>query len=254
MSNQTTHKRIILISILMIISGLFISLYLIAQINPIITLLILTGLSGYTLSAIIDEIKYSKYPIGTQDPELNQLVEELSPQSFTPNIRIIPLDVINAYTHGLTKRTGTIYITSRLVEDCTDTEIQAIISHEIGHIDSRHRLFYFLILPPTKIITLIHKIITEIQKQHTILFVLLYPISIITHSLKIIINKPTEKMIQHTEYLADSWAMNNTSYRHVFLTLRKLHKENVGVFIETDNNTHPTLEERMKKLTEKSDE
>jgi predicted Zn-dependent protease len=85
------------------------------------------------------KVKYSIYDYGEKYNRLNNILNKLagkiiSPRGFTYKIYLIESEELNAFTCG-----GKIFITTKIYNFCqNDSELAAIIGHEIAHNELRH--------------------------------------------------------------------------------------------------------------------
>lgn len=71
------------------------------------------------------------------EPELHNLLENLciSRGMTTPKLRIIETDALNAYASGLTRKQYTVAVTRGLMRTLTADEMEAVLAHELAHIE-----------------------------------------------------------------------------------------------------------------------
>lgn len=83
-----------------------------------------------TNARVVDESEY---------PELHGVVRRLATQADlpTPSIAVVPTDVPNAYTHGITPGRSTVVVTRGLLEELDDDELEAVVAHELAHVLNR---------------------------------------------------------------------------------------------------------------------
>ncbi|HEX3942472.1 MAG TPA: M48 family metallopeptidase [Rhizomicrobium sp.] len=76
---------------------------------------------------------------GRQEPELYRLVENLciSRGLTVPKLYVIETDAMNAYASGIDDRTYAITVTRGLLKQLNQTELEAVLAHELTHIMER---------------------------------------------------------------------------------------------------------------------
>jgi heat shock protein HtpX len=105
---------------------------------PFITLA--TGawvLIGFKVNVgLIEAVSGAEGVTREQNPKLYRMLENLciSRGMVTPKLAIIQSDALNAFASGVSDRQFTVTLTTGLIEQLNDAEIEAVIAHELTHI------------------------------------------------------------------------------------------------------------------------
>lgn len=75
----------------------------------------------------------------TDYPELHQRVTRLSQQAGLPkpDVAVAPIDLPNAFAAGRSQNTAIVCVTSGLLETLNGDELDAVLAHELAHIQNR---------------------------------------------------------------------------------------------------------------------
>ena len=89
--------------------------------------------------AMIDMATKSKSVTISQEPRAYRLLENLSISrgQTTPKLKVIETPVMNAYASGIRNKNYTVTLTRGLMENLDDEELEAVIAHELSHIQNR---------------------------------------------------------------------------------------------------------------------
>jgi heat shock protein HtpX len=75
--------------------------------------------------------------VDSQDRQLYNIIDELriaSSLAYMPRIYIIEADYMNAFASGYSEKSALVAITTRLLQQLTRSETQAVMAHEMSHI------------------------------------------------------------------------------------------------------------------------
>lgn len=88
---------------------------------------------------MIDIATKSKSVTKAQEPRAYKMLENLciSRGIVTPKLKIIETDVMNAFASGIRDSNYTITLTTGLMRNLDDQELEAVIAHELSHIKNR---------------------------------------------------------------------------------------------------------------------
>jgi heat shock protein HtpX len=91
--------------------------------------------------------------------ELNGMVERLAQQADLPVPSVVVADTTlpNAYTSGLSSERATIVVTTGLLEELEETEVQAVLAHELAHVKNRDAAVMTITSVPLVIAQTIHE-------------------------------------------------------------------------------------------------
>ena len=89
--------------------------------------------------AMIDMSTKAKSVTASQQPRAYKLLENLciSRGITMPKLKIIHTDVMNAYASGIRDSNYTVTLTTGLMQNLDDEELEAVIAHELSHIANR---------------------------------------------------------------------------------------------------------------------
>lgn len=89
--------------------------------------------------AMIDMATKAKSVTPSQQPRAYKLLENLciSRGITMPRLKVIDTPVMNAYASGIRESNYTIALTTGLMENLDDEELEAVIAHELSHIANR---------------------------------------------------------------------------------------------------------------------
>lgn len=89
--------------------------------------------------AMIDMATKAKSVTPSQEPRAYRLLENLciSRGIVMPKLKVIDTDVLNAYASGIRTKNYTVTLTRGLMERLDDEELEAVIAHELSHIENR---------------------------------------------------------------------------------------------------------------------
>ena len=102
---------------------------------------------GVRLDLLASSVKVSKDQFADLQDLLNEACEILDfDPSSTPELYVQSNPQANAYTLALRGKDAPpiVVITSALLDQCTNEEIQAILAHELGHLKCEHSLYLTL--------------------------------------------------------------------------------------------------------------
>ena len=88
---------------------------------------------------IIDALYHVKAIPATEQPQLHEVVDDLSKKSKikTPRLMLAQIPIPNAFAYGSPIAGTRIAVTSGLLKTLDEGEVQAVVGHELGHL--RHR-------------------------------------------------------------------------------------------------------------------
>jgi heat shock protein HtpX len=88
---------------------------------------------------IIDALYHVKAIPATEQPQLHQVVDDLSKKSKikTPRLMLAQIPIPNAFAYGSPIAGTRIAVTSGLLKTLDEGEVQAVVGHELGHL--RHK-------------------------------------------------------------------------------------------------------------------
>ena len=97
------------------------------------------AIAWFSHQAIIDASTGAKKVSRTDEPELYNLLENLtiSRGMPMPSLRIIETDALNAYASGLSEKKAVITVTRGLMERLDRDELEAVLAHELSHVINR---------------------------------------------------------------------------------------------------------------------
>jgi len=89
--------------------------------------------------AMIDAATKSKSVSKSQEPRAYRLLENLciSRGITMPKLKVMETPVMNAFASGLNTRNYTVSLTRGLMDNLDDEELEAVIAHELCHIENR---------------------------------------------------------------------------------------------------------------------
>jgi len=89
--------------------------------------------------AMIDIATKAKSVTVSEEPRAYRLLENLciARGIVTPKLKIIDTPVMNAYASGIRTKNYTIALTRGLMNNLNDEELEAVIAHELSHIENR---------------------------------------------------------------------------------------------------------------------
>ncbi|MGB0908244.1 MAG: M48 family metallopeptidase [Maricaulaceae bacterium] len=89
--------------------------------------------------AMIDMATKAKSVSPSQEPTAYRLLENLciSRGIVMPKLKVIETPIMNAYASGIRTKNYTITLTRGLMEKLDDEELEAVIAHELSHIENR---------------------------------------------------------------------------------------------------------------------
>jgi heat shock protein HtpX len=92
-------------------------------------------------------------------PELYGTIERLAQQADLPVPSVVVADttVPNAYTSGLSSKRATIVVTTGLLEELEEREVQAVLAHELAHVKNRDAAVMTVTSVPLVIARTIHE-------------------------------------------------------------------------------------------------
>lgn len=105
---------------------------------PVITLATLAWIFiGFRVNvALIGAVSGAKGISREENPKLYRMLENLciSRGLVTPKLAIIQSDALNAFASGVNDKQFTVTLTTGLIEQLNDAELEAVIAHELTHI------------------------------------------------------------------------------------------------------------------------
>jgi Zn-dependent protease with chaperone function len=212
-------------------------------------ILLITSLGGLipvVFSYLLYPLKYFfKSKKHTYSTEISEQVKKWGGKNI--RIYIINQDILNAYATGVIPFTKIILLGKTLFEKLSQDEIDAIIAHEMGHIQKNHLFKLFLInsIWAYLIIISFSFLIFPYAKQtnYTGLIVSVYYGLLSGGGTLIVLGWFQKKF----ELEADSYASTLVKVEFVKDMLHKLNEESKGLMTKWSFN-YPTLKERINNL------
>ena len=89
--------------------------------------------------AMIDKATGSVSVTKSQEPRAYKLLENLciSRGITMPKLKVMEVDAMNAFASGINTKTYTIALTRGLMDHLDDEELEAVIAHELSHVENR---------------------------------------------------------------------------------------------------------------------
>ncbi|MEP6341895.1 MAG: M48 family metallopeptidase [Maricaulaceae bacterium] len=89
--------------------------------------------------SMIDNATQARSVTKREEPRAYKLLENLciSRGITTPRLKIMETPVMNAYASGLSDKNYTVALTRGLMDNLDDQELEAVIAHELSHIENR---------------------------------------------------------------------------------------------------------------------
>ena len=229
---RNKNERLILIVSVLII---FASIYFFYGFNPLATI----GVTLLTLLYIrMTQGQYLGTSLQVSNKHfyrLNQIIEEHAKnlKIKEPKLFIAQDPYPNAYTIGF-KNPYSIVLSSSLVEDLTEEELEAVIVHELGHVKFNHPRITSLVNPAGKNIFILTQIFgfwrrsTELTADRVSLLTTENPRALITALIKISVGTKFLKLINEEELLQQSQKVKENIFNksgellldHPYLTKR----------------------------------
>ncbi len=94
-------------------------------------------LIGFRINVgLIESVSGAKGITREENPKLYRMLENLciSRGMVTPKLSIIENDALNAFASGVTDKQFTVTVTTGLIEQLNDAEMEAVLAHELTHI------------------------------------------------------------------------------------------------------------------------
>jgi Zn-dependent protease with chaperone function len=166
---------IVLILFFMFVSGYYIMTHTyidtLIYINIVLIIFILL-----VLLQPISNIKYNRIPSieNNEDTKIQSILKVFRDYNITPHIKIIDTNSVKI-ANGYQSDKYYIYITSYLLSNLSESELEAVVAHEIGHLVMKHNLKHFLISWLALVFGINAFLLSFIEKK----FYILIPIAII---------------------------------------------------------------------------
>ena len=213
-----------------------------------------------------------KYVSRDENPYLHEKLENLSSDmnATKPKLVILDSDIPNAYATDSLPARPIVILTTSLLNTLEDKELDAVIAHEISHINS-YDIFFMTVL--STIISFIrHKYNTLLRYSHrenTIVFVIFTSIPLLILRINLFICRIVFFIISRVrEYMADNSAAEATSPVYMKNALIRINQRLLNLqyvdsneikeaeplcivpFVEKSNlfRTHPQLKDRIENL------
>jgi Zn-dependent protease with chaperone function len=248
---ENNYKEDFIVSVILFIMmlGFYFTLahYLTAQDTDFVILI--TGLGGLipiVFSYLLSPLKYFfKSKNHTYSTEISEQVKKWSGKKI--RIYIINQDILNAYATGVIPFTKIILLGKPIFEKLSQEERDAIIAHEMGHIQKNHLFKLFLIHSIWAYLVIIsfNFLIFPYAQQtnYTGLIVSVY-YGLLGGGGTVIVSGWFQKKF---ELEADSYASTLVKVEFVKDMLHKLNEESNGLMTKWSFN-YPTLKERINNL------
>ncbi len=110
--------------------------------TPIVYALLAGGLVAVQFfigPKIVEKTMHVRYVSETEQPELHRMVTELAMKAGIPKpkIGISEIAIPNAFAFGTSKRKARVCVTRRLMQMLSRDELEAVLGHELSHIQHR---------------------------------------------------------------------------------------------------------------------
>ncbi len=110
--------------------------------TPIVYALLAGGLVAVQFfigPKIVEKTMHVRYVSETEQPELHRMVTELAMKAGIPKpkIGISEIAIPNAFAFGTSKRKARVCVTRRLMQILSRDELEAVLGHELSHIQHR---------------------------------------------------------------------------------------------------------------------
>ncbi|RCV62802.1 heat shock protein HtpX [Methanophagales archaeon] len=107
--------------------------------TPIVYALLAAGLVAVQFiigPKIVEKTMHVRYVSETEEPELHRMVTELAMKAGIPKpkVGISEIAIPNAFAFGTSKRKARVCVTRRLMQMLSRDELEAVLGHEISHI------------------------------------------------------------------------------------------------------------------------
>ena len=85
---------------------------------------------------MIDAVTGGRDVTRTEEPRLYNLLENLciSRGITMPKLKVMESDALNAFASGMNEKQYSVTVTTALLEQLDDAEIEAVLGHELTHI------------------------------------------------------------------------------------------------------------------------
>jgi heat shock protein HtpX len=248
----------------------------------------LAGISGMTIflgiASIINFVSYwysdrivlalyrAKPLLESEEPELYKRVEQLAKQANIPKpkLYLVNLPVPNAFATGRNPKHGTIALTSALLKNLNQDEIEGVIAHELSHIKNRDTLVSVIAASIAGAIAYIAQIawwglfLGERRRGNFILFPLIILAPLAATLVRLAISRTREYAADKTGALISRKPLSlasalekiskfvtqyplrgNAATSHLFIVNPFKKDTFINLF-----STHPPISERIKRLKE----
>jgi heat shock protein HtpX len=110
--------------------------------TPIVYALLAGGLVAvqfFVGPKIVEKTMHVRYVSETEQPELHRIVTELAMKAGIPKpkVGISEIAIPNAFAFGTSKRKARVCVTRRLMQMLSRDELEAVLGHELSHIQHR---------------------------------------------------------------------------------------------------------------------
>lgn len=146
-TGQGIKNNLKLVGLLSVLTGLFLGVgYYLGGTGGMIIAFVFAALFNFGSYWFSDKIVLKLYKAKEvseeENPELHDIVEELSKNAGIPKPRVYRtgMQVPNAFATGRSPKKGVVCVTDGLMEQLDDDEVTGVIAHELAHIKNRDTL------------------------------------------------------------------------------------------------------------------
>jgi len=199
----------------------------------------------------ISNVKYNRMPSieNNKDPKIQAILKIFQDYKIKPHIKIIDTNSVKI-ANGYQSNKYYIYITSYLFSNLSQTELEAVVAHEIGHLVMKHNLKHFLIFWFSIVISIDALLFGFIEKS----FYILIPVSIIyLYAFSMFIFPLIQRRDEVKSDLFACKLVGRDAIISALINIDKLNKvpikfRHMYTFRLTTN--HPSTQDRIKKINE----